>query len=34
MCVIRDPNQPMIDTNIDESVKVEVSDRPVGVAAR
>jgi 5,5'-dehydrodivanillate O-demethylase len=34
MCVIRDPNHPMIDTNIDESVKVEVSDRPVGVGAR
>jgi 5,5'-dehydrodivanillate O-demethylase len=33
MCVFRDPNHPMVDTNIDESVKVEVSDRPVGVGA-
>ena len=24
MCVIRDPNHPMIDTNIDESTRVEV----------
>ena len=31
MGVIRDPNHPMIDTNIDESTKVEGADRPVGV---
>jgi 5,5'-dehydrodivanillate O-demethylase len=32
MGVVRDPNHPMIDTNIDESTKVE-GDRPVGIAA-
>jgi 5,5'-dehydrodivanillate O-demethylase oxygenase subunit len=32
MCVVRDPNHPMIDTNIDESTKVEGS-RPVGIGA-
>jgi 5,5'-dehydrodivanillate O-demethylase len=34
MCVFRDPNHPMVDTNIDESTKVEGVDRPVGVGAR
>jgi 5,5'-dehydrodivanillate O-demethylase oxygenase subunit len=33
MGVIRDPDHPMIDTNIDESTKVEGVDRPVGIAA-
>jgi len=33
MGVVRDPNHPMIDTNIDESTRVEVGDRPVGIAA-
>jgi 5,5'-dehydrodivanillate O-demethylase len=33
MGVIRDPNHPMLDTNIDESTKVEGGDRPVGVGA-
>jgi 5,5'-dehydrodivanillate O-demethylase oxygenase subunit len=32
MGVVRDPNHPMIDTNIDESTKVEGS-RPVGIGA-
>ncbi|HYY88836.1 MAG TPA: Rieske 2Fe-2S domain-containing protein [Chloroflexota bacterium] len=34
MCVFRDPNHPVVDTNIDESTKVEGVDRPVGVGAR
>lgn len=33
MCVIRDPNHPMVDTNIDESTKVEGVGRPVGLTA-
>jgi 5,5'-dehydrodivanillate O-demethylase len=33
MGVVRDPNHPMIDTNIDESTKVEGVDRPVGIGA-
>jgi len=33
MGVIRDPDHLMIDTNIDESTKVEVGDRPVGIVA-
>ena len=33
MGVIRDPNHPMLDTNIDESTKVEAGDRPVGIGA-
>jgi 5,5'-dehydrodivanillate O-demethylase oxygenase subunit len=32
MGVVRDPNHPMIDTNIEESTKVEVG-RPVGIGA-
>jgi 5,5'-dehydrodivanillate O-demethylase len=32
MAVIRDPAHPMIDTNIDESTKVEGGGRPVGLA--
>jgi 5,5'-dehydrodivanillate O-demethylase oxygenase subunit len=32
MGVVRDPNHPMIDTNIDESTKVEGS-RPIGIGA-
>jgi 5,5'-dehydrodivanillate O-demethylase len=34
MGVIRDPNHPMIDTNIDESTKVEGNGQPVAVAAQ
>ena len=33
MGVVRDPDHMMIDTNIYESTKVEVSDRPMGIAA-
>jgi 5,5'-dehydrodivanillate O-demethylase len=33
MGVVRDPDHPMIDTNIDESTKVEGGDRPVGIGA-
>jgi 5,5'-dehydrodivanillate O-demethylase len=33
MGVVRDPDHPMIDTNIDESTRVEGGDRPVGIAA-
>jgi 5,5'-dehydrodivanillate O-demethylase len=33
MGVVRDPDHLMIDTNIDESTKVEVGDRPVGIVA-
>jgi 5,5'-dehydrodivanillate O-demethylase oxygenase subunit len=33
MGVVRDPNHPMIDTNIDESTKVEGGDRPVGIGS-
>ena len=33
MGVVRDPNHPMIDTNIDESTKVEGAGRPVGLTA-
>ena len=32
MGVIRDPDHPMIDTNIDESTRVEGAERPVGIA--
>jgi hypothetical protein len=34
MGVIRDPNHPMIDTNIDESTRVEGVDRPVAISGR
>jgi 5,5'-dehydrodivanillate O-demethylase oxygenase subunit len=33
MGVVRDPDHMMIDTNIDESTKVEGGDRPVGIVA-
>jgi len=33
MGVVRDPDHAMLDTNIDESTKVEVADRPVGIGA-
>jgi 5,5'-dehydrodivanillate O-demethylase len=33
MGVVRDPNHPMLDTNIDESTKVEGGGRPVGIGA-
>jgi hypothetical protein len=33
MGVIRDPDHPMLDANIDESTKVEDGDRPVGICA-
>jgi 5,5'-dehydrodivanillate O-demethylase len=33
MGVVREPDHPMIDTNIDESTRVEGGDRPVGIVA-